>query len=496
MRLDLLLESCIWDRRLHALLSSEFKVIDSDSVELQLPEQQSVKEDGIYGQPLTSTDNATEKCVGALVESSGSEIKQDFVDSDDCPVKEIPIDGHADGSAGDKSWSTPTVADNRTGAHYFLVKPTSEDHFDSVEGNSQWGNLDPAMELQTGRIISISAGMEGENSDSNTSLRCKHNLSMFSNMENEKGWIWTPFTDIRREYIEDLQRGYLPKFECCSSYAAESMAQKLISDEGSRLHIPLGPDDYIVSDYEDEFSSIIACALTLLKDECIVTEDLSEDAQRERGLDTKSNEGSQSLPRLFSLTAPHWSSYGSLDLDSIHSPPTSMEDLHSSSFDGLNLLESLVSYGASHPEVSMGLGKYPGKRKYSVVCAYASQFRQLRDRCCPSEVDFIASLSRCRNWDAQGGKSKAFFAKTLDDRFIIKGIKRTEFESFMKFAPNYFEYMNECYEKGNQTCLAKVLGIYQVRLSTFTYLWLLLRGHIFYLLLILNRTRLGCHESN
>ncbi|XP_047977654.1 putative 1-phosphatidylinositol-3-phosphate 5-kinase FAB1D isoform X1 [Salvia hispanica] len=450
VRLDLMLESCIWDRRLHALLSSEFKVIGSDLV----------KEDGIFGQPLSEADTGVE-------EISVSEFKQDFDGSDDYPIKEIPIDGDVEGSNEDKS--TLTVAENigrlnenGAGAHDFLVKPTSEDHFDSLEGNSKQENLDSGMELQTGRIISISSDIEGVGSDSNNSLRFKHYLSMFSNLENGKGWVWAPFTDIRREYLEDLQRGYLPKFESCSSYAVESTAQKLISDEGSRLHIPLGMDDYIVSDYEDEFSSIIACALTLLKDDAVATEDLAADVQRERGIDTKLFEGSQSLPRIFSLTAPNWSSFGSFDLDSMHSPSASMGDLHSSSFDGLNLLESLVSYGASHPEVSMGLGKYPGKRKYSVVCVYASQFRQLRDRCCPSEVSYIASLSRCRYWNAKGGKSKSFFAKTLDDRFILKEIKRTEFESFMKFAPNYFDYMNECYEKGNQTCLAKILGIYQV----------------------------------
>ncbi|XP_047959358.1 putative 1-phosphatidylinositol-3-phosphate 5-kinase FAB1D [Salvia hispanica] len=455
VRLDLMLESCIWDRRLHALLSSEFKVIDSDSV----------KEDDIFGQPLSGDDTAVE-------EISGSEIKQDFEERDDYPIKEIPIDEHVKGSTGDKS--TPNVAENGVaphigrlnengaGAHDFLVKPTPEDHFDSVEGNSVQGNLDSAMELQTGRIISISSDIEGVGSDPNNSLRFKQYLSMFSNLENGKGWVWAPFADIRREYIEDLQRGYLPKFESCSSYDAESTAQKLISDEGSRLHIPLGVDDYIVSDYEDEFSSIIACALTLLKDDAVATDDLTVDVQRERGTESKSIEGSQSLPRMFSLAAPNWSSFGSFDSDSMHSPSASMENLHSSSFDGLNLLESLVSYGASHPEVSMGLGKYPGKRKYSVVCVYASQFRQLRDRCCPSEVNYIASLSRCRYWNAKGGKSKSFFAKTLDDRFIIKEIKRTEFESFMKFATNYFDYMNECYEKGNQTCLAKILGIYQV----------------------------------
>ncbi|KAK6114759.1 hypothetical protein DH2020_007028 [Rehmannia glutinosa] len=410
VRLDLLLESCIWDRRLHALLSPDLKVINPNSLNVHAQDQHILEEDETARQPLSMADIAVEKCVNALENNSGSEIKLDsFVNSDDFPIKEIPINGH--------DFVRPTIGnlhENGSAFHDFSVKPTSEEHFDAV--------------------------------DRDIEAEC--------NLENDKSWIWAPFTDIRREYMEDLQRGHLPKFESYNSYTAESMAQKLMSDEGSRLHIPLGPNDYIVSDYEDEFSSIIACALSLIKD---ATENLAEDAQRERGM-----ESSQSLPRLFSLTAPHWSSSGSFDSDSIHSPPTnSSEDLHSSSFDSLDLLQSLVSYGASHPEVSMGLGKYQGTRKYSVVCVYAASSK-LRDRCCPSEVDYIASLSRCVDWDAKGGKSKSFFAKTLDDRFIIKEIKRTEFDSFMKFAKNYFDYMNECYDLGNQTCLAKILGIYQV----------------------------------
>ncbi|KAG8378364.1 hypothetical protein BUALT_Bualt08G0129800 [Buddleja alternifolia] len=437
VRLGLLLESCIWDRRLHALRSSDLKVIDSDSVDLHA-QKHLLKEDETAASTVIEDDIAIEKCEDALENPSGSEIKLDSsIDADDFPIKEIPIDGSDE---------------NGSACHDLLDTRSLEDHF---EENSQRDNFDSSVELQSDKIIPVAADIDGVPSDSSHSVRSKSNLSVLSNLEDDKGWIWTPFKDIRREYMEDLQRGYLPKFESFSSYPTQSTAQKLISDEGSRLHIPLGPNDYIVSDYEDELSSIIACALTLLKDTTIATEDLTEDG--------KPNETSQGLKRTFSLNTPYWSSFGSMDSDGMRSPPSnSLEDLHSSSFDGLDLLDSLVSYGASHPEVAMGSGKHPGTRKYSVVCVFASEFRQLRDRCCPSEVDYIASLSRCRNWDAKGGKSKSFFAKTLDDRFIIKEIKRTEFDSFIKFAANYFDYMNECYELGNQTCLAKILGIYQV----------------------------------
>ncbi|KAL0391690.1 UNVERIFIED_CONTAM: putative 1-phosphatidylinositol-3-phosphate 5-kinase FAB1D [Sesamum radiatum] len=468
VRLELLLESCVWDRRLHALLSSDLKMVTTDSMGSEA--QESLLRDNVTDeQEFGKANIAVGNCDSAPENSSGSEIKwAASVEANDFPIKEIQIDGQVEGSIGLKSRSTSSGAndvarpsiggwnENGLAVHEFLVGQNSKDHSDAVKGNSLHDTIVSSMEVQMGKETSIATDMEDGVSDSNHSPREKHHLSLFSNLENDKGWIWAPFTDIRREYMEDLQRGYLPKIVSFSSYAAESMAQKLITDEGSRLHIPLGNHEYIVSDYEDEFSSIIACALTLVKDVAFATEDLADDGPKERA-----NESSQSLTRVF-FNAPNLSSLSSLDSDGMHSPPANLAHSHSSSFDGIDLLDSFVSYGASHPEVSMGLGKYQAKRKYSVVCLYANQFRQLRARCCPSEVDYIASLSHCRNWDAKGGKSNSFFAKTLDDRFIIKEIKRTEFDSFMKFATNYFDYMNQCYELGNQTCLAKILGIYQV----------------------------------
>ncbi|XP_071727036.1 putative 1-phosphatidylinositol-3-phosphate 5-kinase FAB1D [Rutidosis leptorrhynchoides] len=99
----------------------------------------------------------------------------------------------------------------------------------------------------------------------------------------------------------------------------------------------------------------------------------------------------------------------------------------------------------------------------SVGLLFHEDFLDLRDQFCGlSESDFIASLRRCENWDAKGGKSKAFFAKTLDGRFIVKEIQTTEFISFIKFGSRYFKYLNESYNSRKNSCLAKILGIYQV----------------------------------
>ncbi|KAG0460041.1 hypothetical protein HPP92_023169 [Vanilla planifolia] len=105
----------------------------------------------------------------------------------------------------------------------------------------------------------------------------------------------------------------------------------------------------------------------------------------------------------------------------------------------------------------------PGdKVKFSVICYFAKQFDALRRKCCPNNLDFIRSLSRCKKWNAQGGKSNVYFAKSWDERFIVKQVTRTELESFEDFGPEYFNYLSQSIKSGSPTCLAKVLGIYQV----------------------------------
>ncbi|XP_051203852.1 putative 1-phosphatidylinositol-3-phosphate 5-kinase FAB1C [Lolium perenne] len=102
------------------------------------------------------------------------------------------------------------------------------------------------------------------------------------------------------------------------------------------------------------------------------------------------------------------------------------------------------------------------KAKFSVTCYFAKQFDAIRKKCCAHELDYIRSMSRCKRWSAQGGKSNAYFAKTLDDRFVIKQVTRTELDSFEDYAAEYFKYLTESVTSGSPFCLAKVLGLYQV----------------------------------
>jgi hypothetical protein len=64
------------------------------------------------------------------------------------------------------------------------------------------------------------------------------------------------------------------------------------------------------------------------------------------------------------------------------------------------------------------------------------------------EQAYVQSLSSAYSWAASGGKSGASFARTSDDRFVIKCISRTELQMFLDCAPAYFEYLSKAFFHG------------------------------------------------
>jgi 1-phosphatidylinositol-3-phosphate 5-kinase len=78
------------------------------------------------------------------------------------------------------------------------------------------------------------------------------------------------------------------------------------------------------------------------------------------------------------------------------------------------------------------------------------------------EKYYVQSLSTAFSWDASGGKSGASFARTLDDRFVVKCISRTELQMFLDCAPAYFEYLSKAFFHGLPTVLCKIVGVYQI----------------------------------
>ncbi|GIL70860.1 hypothetical protein Vretifemale_1543 [Volvox reticuliferus] len=104
------------------------------------------------------------------------------------------------------------------------------------------------------------------------------------------------------------------------------------------------------------------------------------------------------------------------------------------------------------------------RARFSVTAHFAPQFAELRRRCIQGgEAAFVASMCRCKRWESRGGKSNAYFAKTRDDRYIIKSLSKSEKASFMNFAPHYFAHMGRhLLNRDSPTCLAKILGVYSV----------------------------------
>ncbi|WVZ92657.1 hypothetical protein U9M48_038703 [Paspalum notatum var. saurae] len=218
---------------------------------------------------------------------------------------------------------------------------------------------------------------------------------------------------------------------------------ELSQKDGARLLLPTGANDIVIPVFDDEPTSAISYALV----SPMYCFQLSDESSKNREKDS-------------SLPLPVY--------DSGNFNPFHLFEEFGSHYD----VTSSVSGGRAsfapdqvHLSISFEDGGALGKVKYHVTCYYAKKFESLRRSCCPSELDFFRSISRCKKWGAQGGKSNVFFAKSLDDRFIIKQVTKTELESFLKFGTEYFKYLSESISTGSPTCLAKILGIYQVTIK-------------------------------
>jgi 1-phosphatidylinositol-3-phosphate 5-kinase len=435
---DLLIESVVWNQRLKSLRSPE-KVVQEYSYS---------KVEGIAGRETASTGNLRE--VGDA-DASVRIMSETFAEVNEISLKEIPISGSLqESNEQDDPSNTLDIPQNvKIQTSDDLGSKRSSDkklesssdvltQFPSANGHLQvHENIPIATDIQPSRPIA----------DSKVFNKSASLHSPVSVLPDSNEWFWKPFADIRQMGVREFQKSFFPKFEYLFTSITEHVptVNQLITEEGPRLHIPLKTDNHIVSDFEGEPSSIIACALALLKDSSEVT-DIVEGDVRENGITSKSTDFSN----------------GSQDSDAHSSGTTSSE--------GSQASRATENHSI---EVHLGSAKSLGREKYSVICHYFKQFRALRNWCCPSEIGYIASLSRCMNWDAKGGKSKSFFAKTLDDRFIIKEIKKTELDAFLGFSSLYFKHMRESFESGSQTCLAKILGIYQVCVLLFyTFLFL------------------------
>lgn len=104
-----------------------------------------------------------------------------------------------------------------------------------------------------------------------------------------------------------------------------------------------------------------------------------------------------------------------------------------------------------------------GNADLSCKIFYSEQFEAFR-KACGVDDSFIQSLSRCVKWDSNGGKSGSNFLKTLDNRYILKELSKSELESFVSIAPFYFKYISQSTFNTLTTAIAKIFGFYQVEI--------------------------------
>ncbi|OVA05249.1 FYVE zinc finger [Macleaya cordata] len=281
-------------------------------------------------------------------------------------------------------------------------------------------------------------------------------IKVDDNMEQSTTWVRMPFLDLYHS-VSKISSGSTPKLDNLGEYDPVylSSLREMARLGGARFFLPIGVDDTVVPVYDDEPTSIISYAL--------LSPDYHAQISGERERPKDGGGSSVSLLSYDSMDLHLGHSLDEAASESLRSVGSMDESILSRSGSRSSLVLDPLLYSKSlHASVSFADDGPLGKVKYTVTCYYSKRFEALRRICCPSELDFIRSLSRCKKWGAQGGKSNVFFAKTLDDRFIIKQVTKTELESFIKFAPEYFKYLSESIDTRSPTCLAKILGIYQV----------------------------------
>jgi len=273
-------------------------------------------------------------------------------------------------------------------------------------------------------------------------------------------WVWTKFSHSERGYKKEIEVGSLDKFNLINKYTPSSSSLTQLKVQMHLIHFVVGPCGNILSIVEEEVSSIIAYALAISEQQGIYSEAaLEKDELISRKKLDKVAPNNLVRGTSMPLSVVYTTKSSEKDHNILSNASSlSYEEPTSGFYDSfLSALKDM------HPEICLNSEKLGLKSKYTVVSIYARKFYELRKICCPSELAYISSISRCKIWNAQGGKSKAFFAKSLDDRFIIKEIKKTEFDSFLKFGLEYFNHFGVSRASSNPTCLAKILGIYQVK---------------------------------
>ncbi|KAK7275501.1 hypothetical protein RIF29_16620 [Crotalaria pallida] len=489
LRRQLLFQSYVWDHRLiyaanlansssetglsSSISDDKDRPIDATQTSMASMEERCFNVDSIHGDPKLNKSHSLGRGIG---EGTNGEISQsdalhqeiDRAKNSNHVKEDRPILSIRKSISVQSDLSEPELGVRRALSEGpFPIIPSLSDTLDARwigEDHSGFGtqkdnpsvNPDAFMADSLGTAVHKEAYNLGDHAEDQNGPKSIYSASKgHDNMEDSLSWLGMPFLNFYRQFNKNLFAS-TQNLQTIVDYNPVYVLsfRKPEHQGGARLLLPIGINDTVIPVYDDEPSSIIAYALTSPEYHLQLTD---EGERPKEGIEFASSYLSDSS------TFQSFSSADELAFDSQKSFG-SVEDmiLSISSSRNTSMLDLMSNPKAMHARISFGEDGPLGKAKYSVTCYYAKRFEALRRVCCPSELDYIRSLSRCKKWRAQGGKSNVFFAKTLDDRFIIKQVTKTELESFIKLGPEYFKYLSESIGSGSPTCLAKILGIYQV----------------------------------
>ncbi|XP_028752152.1 1-phosphatidylinositol-3-phosphate 5-kinase FAB1B-like [Neltuma alba] len=460
LRRQLFFQSYMWDHRLiYAASSANFSNESDLSSSNSDDKGRTMDENLKSGMSMPGVAFSSADCIltgSKLMESPdlqrgepGSKISQ----ADDIIDQEIDMTGHEkEDHQSDPSNSKLGFGIRRSlsEGHYQSIMPCLSDTLDAKwTGEEVIPKDNMSVALDEFMADSLSTAIQRDHAEDHNVL--KNMPKAHDNiMEDSLSWLGMPFINFYRSFNKNLQASG-PKFDTLADYnpvyvSSLSSFREMELQGEARLLLPIGVNDTVIPVFDDEPSSIISYALMSPEYHA----QLIDEGERTK-------DGVESMPSLYFPDSANFTSFLSSDETSSDSQKSFF-----STDDSLPSFSPLVCTKAMHPRVSFGDDGPHSKVKYSVTVYYAKKFDAMRRIWCPSEIDYVRSLSRCKKWRAQGGKSNVFFAKTLDDRFIIKQVTKTELESFIKFGPAYFKYLTDSIGLPCPTCLAKILGIYQV----------------------------------
>ena len=108
--------------------------------------------------------------------------------------------------------------------------------------------------------------------------------------------------------------------------------------------------------------------------------------------------------------------------------------------------------------------KYP---EYEIKVFYPRQFQALRTLYFSENFEnFIFSVKQSEDWEISGGKSKANFFRTFDEKFAIKNISELEFNMLLDSAFNYFQHLSKFFFEKKPTLLAKIFGAFHIKVKS------------------------------